>query len=234
MIFILNFFKKLFSGKDKENEPKENIEHEIDFTENENIVVMIDESGTDKWNGNVFEPGNHEFSIYSPDLMEISPFPYTKGDYMYLSIERENKETVIKCKFQKIEKQFSPPLIILDYPDNVEWKESVKRKHRRIDVDIPAKAKYNQMGEDWKSIRIKDFSMSGLSFLSPYAFVKGEEVLVQFLSLQSRMELPGKVVRVIDLEDNKYNIGIIFGELSPTVLQSISNFAWKMQKRGLE
>lgn len=231
---FFGIIKNLFGSKDGKNEPDGSKVKVIDLVEDENISVLVDEMGTDKWDGMVYDTDELDFAVNVPDLTETSPFPYKEGEMMLLTLERDNKAACFKCKFNYIDKKINPPVIVLSYPENVEWKEVVKRKHLRIDVDIPAKARLNMAGEELHSVRIKDFSMSGLSFNTKETFRKGDEVLVEMLSLQEKMELTGKVLRILDAGEGMLNIGILFTNMNPVLEQSIANFAWKMQKRGLE
>lgn len=230
---IFGIIKKLFDSKDR-NKSKEEQIRLIDLAEDESISVFIDEKGADRWDGKVYDAGETDFAIDVPDLISTSPFPYKEGDSMLLNLERDSKAACFRCKFNYLDKKISPPLIVLSYPEHVEWKTPVKRKHRRIDVDIPAKVRLNFPGEKLHDIRIKDFSMSGLSFNTKEKFEKGDEVLVEMLSLQEKLELPGKVVKVIEQGEGMLNIGILFSNMNPILEQSVADFAWKMQKRGLE
>ena len=231
---IFGMIKKLFNPREKKNKSEEVRARVIDLSEDEAISVLIDETGTDRWEGKIYDVDELDFAIDVPDLTGTSPFPYKEGERMLINLERDNRVAHFRCKFNYIDKEITPPLIVLSYPDRIEWKAPVKRKHLRIDVDIPAKVRIDLMGEEWKSVRIKDFSMSGLSFNTKKAFQKGDEVLVDLLSMSEKLELPGKVIRVIDLDEGMLNIGILFTNLNPVLEQSIANFAWKMQKRGLE
>lgn len=231
---IFGMIKKLFKPKEKKHEPEEFRARVIDLTEDEVISVLIDNTGSDRWEGKVYDIDEFDFAIDVPDLTGTSPFPYKEGESMLLNLERESKVASFRCKFNYIDKKMSPPVIVLSYPEEIEWKAPLKRKHLRIDMDMPAKARIDLMGEEWKDVRIKDFSMSGLSFNTKEAFKKSDEVLVELLSFPEKLELPGKVIRVIDLGEGMLNIGILFTNLNPALEQSVANFAWKMQKRGLE
>ncbi len=231
---FFGIIKNLFSSKEKKNKSEEIRTRVIDLTEDEAVSVLIDEAGRDRWDGKIYDIGELDFAVDIPDLIGTSPFPYKEGEQMLLNLERDSRVAYFRCQFNYIDRNISPPVIVLSYPDQIEWKTSVKRKHLRIDVDIPAKARINLLGEEWKSVRIKDFSMSGLSFNTKETYRKGDEVLVELLSLPEKLELPGKVIRVIELGEGMLNIGILFINLNPVLEQSIANFAWKMQKRGLE
>lgn len=238
MIFITDFFKKLF-GKKEEKESKQPIEKPIELFADEKIQVQKDEEFPKLWKGRVFTAGESNFAVDIPELMEEFPFPFREGQDMIVSLTRDNKVARFRCRLEKIAWKRKPPIILLSYPTNVEWQESVERKHVRINVDLPARVRHDKLDEKWYDIRINDFSISGLSFLSNEPFKKDDMLVVKLLSMEFHLELKGIVTRASKVEERtsgekpNYNIGMKFVELNDIDKQAVANYAWKLQRMGM-
>lgn len=238
MILIFGFFRKLFSKKKREEETDHSQIKPIDIFAEEIVQIHKDEDVPKIWKGCVHSITGETFSIDIPDLMGEFPFPFREGQDIMVSLKRDKRLAKFKSKLIKIAWKRKPPIIILNFPEYVEWKDTMERKHVRIDVDLPAKARIDYKGESWHIVRIKDFSLRGLSFLSNESFDKNTRVRVKLMSMEFKLELPGRVTRVLKLEERtsegkpNFDIGMRFEGLSEIDKKTIANFAWKMQRRG--
>jgi len=239
MIFMFGFIKKLFSKKEKKGEEgKKPLIKAIDISEKEIVQIHKDVDVPKLWKGSVHSATEETFSVDIPDLMGEFPFPFREGQDIMVSLKRDKRLARFKSKLIKIAWKRKPPIIVLNFPTSVEWKDTMERKHVRIDVDLPAKVRIDREGESWQTVRVKDFSLMGLSFLSRKSFDKDTKIRIKLMSMEFKLELPGRVTRVLKLEERtsegkpNFNIGMKFEGLSEMDKKTVANFAWKLQRRG--
>ncbi|MCE1245569.1 MAG: flagellar brake protein [Firmicutes bacterium] len=239
MVLIINIFKNLFGKKKQQEEAAPVIERKIELFTGDTINVQKDEAVAKQWKGVIHSATDEHFTVDIPELMEEFPFPFREGQNIIISVSREGKVARFSSKLVKIAWKRKPPIILLEHPEQLEWQDVVERKHIRINTDLPAKVRRNQ-DEEWLAVRVNDFSIAGLSFLSPSPFMKDEELIVQIMSMDFRSELTGFVTRAQKLEERSsgdtanYSIGIKFNEMSEIDKHSATNFAHKLQRMSGE
>ncbi|MCD4784329.1 MAG: PilZ domain-containing protein [Candidatus Eremiobacteraeota bacterium] len=238
MILIFGFLKNLFSKKNREEETGHPRIKPIDIFEEEIVQVRKDEDVPKLWKGRVLSVTGETFSVDIPELMGEFPFPFREGQDIMVSLKRDKRLAKFQSKLIKIAWKRKPPIIILNFPEYVEWKDATERKHVRIETDLPAKVRIDREGESWHMMRIRDFSLKGLSFLSNESFDKDAGIKVKLMSMEFKLELPGRVTRVLKLEERtsegkpNFDIGMRFEGLDEMGKKTIANFAWKLQRRG--
>jgi c-di-GMP-binding flagellar brake protein YcgR len=237
MLLIVNFFQKLFGKKEAQESEAPPADRKVELFTGDVINVQKDEAVPKQWKGVIHSATGEHFTIDIPELMEEFPFPFREGQSIIVSVGRETKVARFTSKLVKIAWKRKPPIILLDYPDKLDWQEVVERKHVRISADLPASVKKTDRDE-WHPIRICDFSVAGLSFISSTPFMKDEELTVKITSMEFRTELTGFVTRASKLEERSdgesanYNIGIKFSEMSEIDKHATANFAHKLQRMG--
>ncbi|MCD4784330.1 MAG: PilZ domain-containing protein [Candidatus Eremiobacteraeota bacterium] len=239
MIFMFGFLDKIFHREKSGDLP---IEPEkpfrpIELTSNELIWAQLEGEVPKIWKGIINSVNGEVFMAEIPGLFRESQFPFNEDDDILISISKKDRMGRFKSKIVKIKQENQPPLILLEYPKEVIWKEIVERKHKRMKMDVPAKIKQDTQNAGWVIGRIYNMGIGGLCFRSPELFQKRKDVKVKLMSLDFSHELKGTVVWNSHIcgrgqqENLKYNIGIKFYVFDEMLKKAIADFAWKMQDR---
>jgi len=216
--------------------PRERIQV-IDKIDNEKIELSSTIIGTD------FE--NDKFLIYNPiyknriytlSKEKIYEFRYIDEktgiysfDGMILSRIKEKKMYILKIKFKgnfkKIQRRefFRIDVIknvVIKEPQAEKYKESLKM------IDLIDKIQFDE-----KKYLIKDLSGGGFGFYSKDKFFIGKIIVAKFNVGINDLEVMGKVVRVIDIDDNKYLIGVQYLHLTTQKRSLIINFIYERQRQ---
>lgn len=240
MIFMFGFLDRIFHKEKSGDQPIEPEKpfHPIELTSNELIWAQLEGEVPKIWKGIINSVNEEVFNAEIPGLFRESDFPFNEGDDILMSVNKNDRLGRFKSRIIRIDKENQPPLLLLEYPKEVIWKEIIKRKHKRMRMDVPAKIKHDSHKADWVIGRVYNMGMGGLGFRSPEPFYKGKDVKVKLMSLEFSQELKGTVIWTSQiheeglLENLKYNIGIKFYILDDMSKKAIADFAWKMQNRA--
>lgn len=233
----MDFIKKLF-GK-KKQEDKEEFYDTLRLEPGEKVVFHKQETAPAMYKGRVMSVEGGNFMLDVPELKDRFPCPVEKYSDVICRVEREDRQALFKSTVEGIPDSFLPTSVLLKYPRKVQWLERRKRQFVRMEVDLLAKVRKEEEGAVWIQVRVKDLSLSGVAFISDEPYNIGEIVIIRFMSLNFDTEIPASVARVIredteDPEKSRYIIGMHFGQMSDVDKQTLANFTWEKQKRGIK
>lgn len=232
---MFDFFKKIF-GKSKKDTGNKRVKP-IDIEVNERVNLHKGEEIPKIWHGVIHSVADETFSVDIPELMGEFPFPFREKKEVLVTIPKGKKVARFTTKLIKIAWKSKPPILVLEYPTSVDWEESRERKHVRIATNIPAKVKRDTPHEkSWEMVRVVDFSITGLSFVSTTPYKKGEQLQVKLMSMQFPLKPRGVVARTHKLQERSeegkpnYNIGIRFVDVNEMDKQMFSNFSFYLSR----
>jgi len=239
MIFIFGFLDKFFHKEksgDQPQEPEKSF-RSIELSSDELIWAQMGGEVPKVWKGIINSVNENIFKAEIPGLFREAVFPFNEGDEVLLSVNKKDRVGRFKSKIIKIDSDSKPPILMLEYPREVIWKELIKRKHKRMRMDVPAKVKDENQKAQWIMGRVYNMGMGGLCFRSPEPLRKGDDAKVKLMSLEFSQEMRGTVIWTSQIHEEglqgnlKYNIGIKFYELDDMSKKVIADFAWKMRNR---
>lgn len=237
---MFSFFKKLFGKKEKKaRKPAKSARSAspVNFNVDDKINVHKDEAVPKLWKGVVNSVSATYFSVDIPELMGEFPFPFKEGESISVSMVKGEKTCKFMCKLAKISWKSKPPILILEFPEEVTWEESRPREYIRISTDMPAKVRHIEKKEGgWQMVRIVDFSLTGVLIRSPKPFVIGDKLEVNFLSYEFPLKPKTTVMWSTKDEesskDNVFNVGLKFYDLTEVDRQMMASYAYKLQRKS--
>lgn len=231
-----DLLKKIFHREEKEK-PSPRQQCPVNFAIEDKINIHKDEVIPKLWKGVVHSVSESAFSVDIPDLMGEFPFPFKEESVITVSVVKGDKTARFSTRLMKIAWKSKPPILILEFPEEIIWEDTKAREYIRIKTDLPAKLKVEGKSDSgWQMVRIVDFSLTGLLLLSPVPFVQGDKLRVNFMQFQFPLEPLAVVMWSTKDEENKdrasYNIGLRFEEMNIHDQQMLSGFAYKLQRKS--
>jgi|GEM_PF-4877831 len=177
------------------------------------------------------------------DGNQVKFWPHTK---IFLSFFRENEPGAIyefSEKVEKIENLGPKPVIIINFPENIERIQ--RRSYVRVDVRLPYYwKKYRIDEEDGKETLlpvekkgyILDISGGGVMLRTPEKMEKDTFIQTGFELGDEKFDLRSKIVRVIERHRGRssmYKYGIIFDDIQDMVRRKIIGYVFEVERKNI-
>jgi len=231
---MFKFIKKLLKNSEKSPVANERLP---EIFINDSVTVHKDEENPKLWRGRVNSVSAHTFSVDIPLLMGEFPFPFREKKLVMVTITRENRTARFSTILEKIAWKAKPPILVLEYPERIQWEEVKERKFIRIPTNIPARIKPKKdETAPQVFVRLTDFSVTGISFLSFTPYAAGDLLEVEIMSTQFKVKHEGEVIKSTKLEEHgangepNYRVSLRFLKLSELDINNLSAFAHQLQR----
>ncbi len=232
-------FKNLKKDEEKKKKSTPRQACPIQLQVDDPVQVHKDETIPKLWKGVINSVTDSAFAIDIPELMGEFPFPFKEKASISVSVVKDDQTAKFSTTLLRIAWKSKPPILILEFPDEIAWEKTKPREYVRIETDLPAKLKIEGKQDSWQMVRISDFSLTGIQLSSPKAYMEGERLRVNFMQFQFPLEPVTTVMwctrekeKETGEESQNYNIGLKFEELNQHDKTMLSSFAYKLQRKS--
>jgi hypothetical protein len=237
---MLDFFKNAFKKEKPQAKARPKDSCPIEINEGDKISIHKDDVVPRLWRGVIQATSRELFAIDIPDLIKENPFPFKENTLISASINKGEKTALFSARMRKVVQSHKPPIVIMDYPEEVTWEESKQGGFIRIKTDLPAKVKLEGVDDaTWHMVRIVEFSLKGLVLSSPSTFMEGRKVRLDFMSLEFPLSPVAEVIwskkeePASEGDSTTFNVGVQLEGLSQFDEQILASFAYKLQRRAM-